>query len=290
MKRAASTVLVSQDHETPVQVIEDGNFLCRFAYARSADSRAAGEDGQDFLALRHDDRSFVFALCDGVTLSFYGELAARILGEALIEWLWSGLPQCGSPENVLPALNRLLKDLTVPATATVDMHRLPDGIPALLRDVLEQKRRYGSEATFACGRIDLPDPDNPGGRVMLAWHGDSRLRIWGPGGELDLLPVEAFGSTNRWSSRRGAVGGNPFVFAGPLHDGTHAAITRIVAYSDGISILDRFTEPPTNAALQELIDLLDESPTSDDISFIEMLPGGSRRAGRTGRRTSLGVG
>src|SRR4051812_46807553 len=80
---------VSQDLETPLQeTIHDGLRL-RYAYTRSAECQAIGVSGEDYFSIRVDLTRYAFALCDGVSLSFFGGVAAKLLGDELVGWLWN---------------------------------------------------------------------------------------------------------------------------------------------------------------------------------------------------------
>ncbi len=269
----ASLIRLHQDRETPVQIVRGPSFACRYAYARSADTRKADDAGQDYLAFRQDDATFTFTLCDGVSQSFYGDLAARLLGEALLDWLWNHATPAEDRQALEWSLTSALESLTGPATEQVQQHAVPEGVPDMLRLVLEDKRARGSESTFACGRIDLPGPGVPEGRLVLAWMGDSRIRLWGPGVERTAELGGRFDIAQRWSSRRGAVNGGPNLFVAPLFGQGQRLVTRLLVYSDGLAALDRFSLPPSNATVQSLIDEAGEAPTSDDISFVEIWPG-----------------
>lgn len=260
---------VPQDQETPVQVARGQNLAYRFAYARAAETRAAGDLGQDYLAVREGEQAFVFALCDGVSQSFFGDLAARYLGDALVAWLGEHLPFTMDSEAVRTALTDHLQGLIASATEQVQRQSLPPDIPPMLRDVLEEKRALGSESTFVCGRIDLPGGDFLAGRLVLAWMGDSRLRLWGSAGESTADLGGVFETAQRWSSRRGLVGGNLNVFVAPLaHKGRR--INRLAAYSDGLAALDNRDKSPSNRALQDVIACAGEAAASDDIAFLEI--------------------
>src|SRR5207249_4736565 len=102
------------------------------------------------------DNSFVFEVCDGVGQSFYGDLASRLLGELLSDWL-SSLVVSSTPSvsELRAALAMFLGEATVKATAAVDAMPLPSDTPPILEEVLNDKRKSGSESTFVCGRIDL---------------------------------------------------------------------------------------------------------------------------------------
>src|SRR2546423_1779915 len=113
---------VAQDRETPVQVKRHSAFSWRYAYARSADTRKVGDPGQDYLTFRYSDSAFAFALCDGGSQSFFGDLAARFLGDGLMEWLWGDLrsqPADLSEGRVRDALTQNLHSLAVRSQAMV---------------------------------------------------------------------------------------------------------------------------------------------------------------------------
>jgi len=241
----------------------------RFAYARSADTRASGDIGQDYLAVREGPQTFAFALCDGVSQSFYGDLAAHYLGDALVAWIKEHLPPAMAPETIRTALTTYLQGLTGPATEEVRRHPLPPDIPQMLRDVLEEKRALGSESTFVCGRIDLPGADFPAGRIVLAWMGDSRLRLWMEDDAHVASLGGVFETAQRWSSRRGLVGGALNVYVAPLQ-ATGQRASRLMAYSDGLAALDTWKEDPSNHAVQDMIARAGEAATSDDIAFLEV--------------------
>lgn len=269
MEQPVEAFELSQNDETLVQFVCRQPFSYRYAYARSADTAAAGDVGQDYLALRHDDRTFVFALCDGVSQSFYGNIAGRFLGDALIAWLWEGLPSDTDGSTIGAKLNAWLLVLTAPATELVQQHTLSADLPPMLREVLEQKRASGSDSTFVCGRIDLPDGDQSQGRLILAWMGDSRLRIWGPEGERSAELGGRFDTAQRWSSRRGPVHGQPNIYVSSLVQGGQPVILSLAAYSDGLSRLDG-RQPPSNFGLQAAVDDAHDDAASDDISYLEL--------------------
>jgi hypothetical protein len=261
-----------QDCETLPLRARRGRFGWRYAYARAADTAATGECGQDYLAWRVGERTFAFALCDGVGQSFFGELAARFLGDALVTWLWESLPVMLPAAVISATLTTHLRQLTVPASALVEVWPLSAAAPSLLRDVLEQKRARGSESTFVGGRLDLPSPDAPAGRLVLAWLGDSRLRLWAPDGERTADLGETFLTRQRWSTQRGPIDGQPHVFVAPLVADGCLCLSRLLAYSDGLAALDEFPGPPSDDALRDLISQAHGSIASDDIAFLDVWP------------------
>jgi hypothetical protein len=253
------TISVPQTSETPVQCVAHARYCYRYAYARSADSRVAGDAGQDYLAIRVDEQRFAFALCDGVSQSFMGDLAARLLGDWLLEWLWqSTLPTPDQPA-LQSVLDMQLQEIAKQLASQVRDFMLPADLPPLLQEVLEQKRALGSESTFVSGLIDIS-----AGQAILAWMGDSRLRLWGPRDEPIPDLGDTFHTRERWSSRQGPVG-RPHVAVLALD-----TVQRLVAYSDGLALLDDKPELLGDQDLDALIAVAGNLPTSDDMSFLEV--------------------
>ncbi|GAA4722632.1 hypothetical protein [Brevibacillus fulvus] len=265
-------VKVRQDEETPLQRLK-GPFYGRFAYARAAETKALGDKGQDYLTFAQTADSFIFAICDGVSLSFYGDLAARFLGDTLLDWLSSPvLERIVDQQKLRKNLYEHLQKLTVPASHFIRSYNLPPTVTGLLRDVLEEKRERGSESTFICGRVDLPSKKFAEGRIILAWHGDSRLRIWEGERERTAMLGSTFLTSQRWSTHRGPIGGMPSLFVAGLQP---AAISRLLVYTDGLAQLDDRTGPPDDRELQRLIDAAGQQTYSDDIALLELSWGGA---------------
>jgi hypothetical protein len=266
---------IAQDRETLPEVVIAGDIAFRYTFGRSADCRLYNDTGQDYITFSQLPGGLVFALCDGVSQSFMGNLAARFLGDSLIEWL-AGLPPGSEPEAVKESLLSSLTELAEKAGEEINNHPLPESIPALLRTVLEEKRALGSESTFVCGRIDLPNASNPAGSFIAAWMGDSRLRLWNPARESWQRSVGFLNANQRWSSRRGAVGGAPNILAAPLLDreGKGFNLAHLMVYSDGLTILDKVDVVLSNIELETLINQVTKSAQSDDVSLFEVWLGG----------------
>jgi len=265
--QAPRELQVPQDRETGVQEIAAGPFRLRYLYARSSDTRQTGDRGQDYITLRYTERRLAFALCDGVSQSFYGDLAARFLGQRLVKWLWDDLPSNElRPEPIRQALHSHLMELTDEATRSVRRVSIPADAPPLLRDALEQKRAIGSEATFVCGVVEMPGPNLPEGRIVLAWLGDSELQLWGT--DRDRTPElgAEWITARRWSTKVGPKGGDIGLFVGTLQ-----GVQRVLAYSDGIaSLRERLGRGIGDEELAREVERLGKMPTSDDVSFLEI--------------------
>ena len=252
-------VRLSQQDETPLNNLPTSFGAIRYLYSRSADSVAQETSGQDYVSFRYDDQRVAFALCDGVGQSFMGELAARILGERLVAWLWE---YSGPSEPVAfsAALQMYLNHLQGEAQAIIEQHSLPDDLPSLTREALESQRSYGSEAMFVAGRADLSSGQD---RVLLCWLGDSTLRALNLKG--DVANIGTQGSTaERWSTTYGV--------RGKVHTwrGTSNEVSRLVAHSDGIDTQTVMAGLGAEGLLQQSVDRLQDEPASDDVSLLDV--------------------
>lgn len=265
MNRAITQV--SRKIETPVRYGRLGKFSYRYAYARSADSRKDDDAGQDYLTFSVEEQTCAFALCDGVSQSFYGELAAMLLGDALLKWLRESLPTKTDAKTIQTVLTEYLNQLSESAIETIKNHPLPHPLAPMLREVLEGKRAFGSESMFVCGRVDLPSETSGRGRVVLAQMGDSRVRLGTHTSELTADAPKQPNVAQRWSTRRGLIGGLPQVWVKDWTAQDMQAIEWLAAYSDGLTLLDDQDCVLSSQDLQALIDEAAQTATSDDISL-----------------------
>ncbi|AWP27020.1 PP2C family serine/threonine-protein phosphatase [Paenibacillus sp. Cedars] len=250
-----------QTGEEPLTRIRD-LFTCRYAYGRAAESVKLSEKGQDFLAFSLNEDVCRFVLCDGVGLSYRGDVASRLLGQGLMEWLEN------QEELSSASLERKLKELSLEADRELRDLSVDSTTPMLLREVLEEKQRMGSEAMYICGRIELPTRFRRKGRLWLAWQGDSRVRLWHKQRELTSLFGDHFRTAERWSSRIGPVGGKPHVYSSRLD---HESEYRLQLYSDGLNDLDAVMEHIPDEQVQVLMNALHTDGLEDDASFLEFM-------------------
>ena len=262
-------LVLQQEQETGICTVAGQNLSYRYGYARANESKLLGDKGQDYLTLYNQGGKFVFVLCDGVSQSFFGDIAAKYLGDSLLEWFNSSVPGGMNPEPIRQALNIRLDQATQAASELVDKHQLAADLPAMFKTVLEEKRNMGSETTFIAARIDLPGADYPEGRAVFAWLGDSRLRIWNARAEVTANLTGEFKTMQRWSSKRGSIGSMVHVYVSNIRGKT--GIRRILAYTDGLSSIDNNTAVLNKQELQGFIDKAGDMPTSDDIALIEIL-------------------
>jgi hypothetical protein len=256
------TLLLPQDRETDLTTLQAPHCQIRYAYARSDESQLAGENGQDELCFNVDEQRVCFALCDGVSMSFMGDLAAAFLSRALVEW-WLNVPTLKLADRDLSGtFTAFINGLTGEAMQRVAGYKFPPDLAPMFVEVLEQKRALGSESMFVSGVIDFSSK-----RIALTWMGDSRLRIWHNTQDLTQQNLgKAFQTNERWSSRRGCIG-QTHIWQSKL-----SAISRLAAYSDGLAILDgKMDSPYALSTLQQITRMVHEMPNSDDLSYFEVI-------------------
>ncbi|MCD1257397.1 hypothetical protein B5M42_000920 [Paenibacillus athensensis] len=264
---ASVRIQLPQSQETDIQEAAGVEWIYHYGYSRSAESREGGDDGQDYVSLLEDENSLCFVVCDGISMSYFGDFAARFLGNALIEWLQE-LARLSLPENELQSrLTRFLIEKASDATIALQEHVIPETIRGMLREVLLAKKQKGSGAMFACGRLDRPNDLFPNGRLVLAWHGDVRLRLWKDGAECSEQLGERLNTNQQWNSAMGPVGGAPRVVCQSLNNGQESG--GVLLYSDGLQTLDGLASVSKDglktALKREAMD-----PSSDDMSVVHV--------------------
>ncbi|PZD94570.1 hypothetical protein DNH61_16515 [Paenibacillus sambharensis] len=261
----------SQHTEIPVTSRELGPLRLRYAYARSRETQLDGEAGQDYLSYLFKDGQLSFSICDGVSMSFCGQLASKYLGEELVSFMEKA--DCSGTEGagMQRELQQVMKEITAPATEMINRYELPASIGGLFREVLEEKRRIGSETTFVCGRVRTASNQEDGGlELVLAWMGDTKIRLWQDAVERSDRLSGDFSKWNRWSTLKGSMGEGPFVYKTTLRPRGAASINRIQIYTDGLHAYDEWTRPPGDEELMQLVREAYASPDSDDLTFLEL--------------------
>jgi hypothetical protein len=248
-------IRLRQDTETPLAVVSTAFGALRYLYARSGDSVESDTVGQDYVAFRYNGARVVFVVCDGVGQSFMGDLAARLLGDSLVEWLWE-VHRPSEAVTFSAQVREALNALTDEGKRQVRAFELPSHLPPLIVQALENQRAYGSESMFVAGRVELGDP-RPW--IALAWLGDSPVAAIDINGQLvDLGPPGH--TSERWNALTGAKG--------QIHAwvGDAANVARVMGYSDGLGL----AHPPTDDDLARLEALWRTTPPSDDASLFDV--------------------
>jgi Protein phosphatase 2C len=248
-------ISLPQDKETPLTPLETAFGTALALYNRSIDSIQGHTIGQDYVTFRYGPTGLTFAVCDGVGQSFMGDLAARLLGDALINWLWSAA-RPASAETFSQEIAAALDRLSERTGQVVADYELPAGLPPMLVQALENQRTYGSESMFVAGRLAL-GPDDPW--VGLCWLGDSPVAAVDIDGILvDLGPKGA--TSERWNAATG-LKGEIHTWLGGAHN-----VARVVGYTDGLGL----NHAPTDAELARLMEEWGARPPADDASLFDV--------------------
>ncbi|MEU7872177.1 protein phosphatase 2C domain-containing protein [Dactylosporangium sp. NPDC049140] len=242
----------------PVARWQAGPATVRCLLDRSLDSAGRDEPSQDYLAMAYSSHRLCFAVTDGVSSSFLGELAARTLAEGLTGWLCDH-PPVRSEERFAADVQACLERLATESAESIARHPIPLSASGFVRELLEQRREYGSEAMVACGLIDF---DGEAPAVALAWLGDVRLVVIGTDGTRH----ERSGRTaDRWSTRLGPRG-TVATWYSPLE-----GVARVVASSDGVVARDlEAVLVLGDARLDDMLAVSALRPEGDDMSFVDI--------------------
>jgi hypothetical protein len=244
-----------QLRDTPLTTLRTPLGTALYLYARSGDSVVSETVGQDYVAFRYGPRDLAFAVCDGVGQSFMGDLAARIVGDGLVDWLW-GVDRPADAEAFSEAVTGALNAMVERGSQQVAAFELPAHLPPILVQALENQRAYGSESMFVAGRLALGE-SNPW--IALCWLGDSPVAAIDIDGELvDLGPKGH--TSERWNSGSGVKG--------PVHAWVGGAenVARVAGYTDGLAVAD----VPTDETLVSLMARWQTSPPADDASLFDI--------------------
>ncbi len=263
---AEKLVQLVQSSDTPFQVYRRAKWQYSYGYSRSAESSMSDDIGQDYMTLYEDEESLSFVLCDGVSMSYFGHIAAKFAGDRILRWLREGSHDA-EQDMLASHLTQYLAACTQEAGTLLERHIIPDHIQGMLREVLADKKEQGSSTMFACGRIDRPGELYPYGRLLLCWMGDIRIRIWSGQVEHTIQLGDRFHTREQWNSARGPVSGSPHLTAQPLLG--DEAVDSLVIYTDGLKVLDRMNSI-SDRSLADSLEAQSSDPASDDMTCLRV--------------------
>jgi hypothetical protein len=210
--------------------------------------------GQDFVLAHAGRDRLVFAVCDGVSQSFFGDLAAHFLGFRLGEFLWRDLGRATRERTAIVKMEEFLNRLIPEASLLVDKTELGPTVTGILRETLQERKSYGSEAVFAAGRVDLTR-----GRLSVWQLGNVSIN-GGPISHTGPPPASLPSDTNRWSSARGVRGRIRFEHS-PLPE-------RLLVYTDGaLPVADGLWRGLATLDEFRSLAILAQEVVEDDLSF-----------------------
>jgi ribosomal protein L31E len=224
----------SQDSQAliHIQKMEEGCAYIRLAACKARESYLNREASQDFAAYRADANGLAFAVLDGVGSTFHGDIASAFLGQRLVEWLFALPPsELAHVRDVQVRLEEQLQRWFPICQEQVMSYKISQELPELLSESLHDTReQYGSETTFACGRIWLSEDGRNSG--IFLWAGDTKIQAWDDDQKLLPLPNE-WHSNNRWSSKKGLKGSLHF-----WSTSIGASLGHLLVFTDGYTDVD----------------------------------------------------
>ncbi|MBP2000997.1 hypothetical protein J2Z69_002040 [Paenibacillus shirakamiensis] len=247
----------------PLSLHTQSRFRCKYGYSPAQDTLESKEAGQDFLRVKIVGNTCYFALCDGVSMSFQGDFAARHVGNYLMEWLER--EYCYSAEALAVFLNTIPRELH-DSYAQLDIE---NGIPPLLKEVLVHKKTLGSESMFICGRLTL-SPYDSSYSLWLGWMGDSKVSHWVEGTSEASPDPSLFRTSERWSVLKGCGEHIPHSFE-IQHTFPQPGLHRLVLHSDGLRIIS--PDGQRSSGLEEHLELsklADGQGLEDDACYLEI--------------------
>lgn len=185
-----------------------------WGYRKSLDCHES-DYGQDAIEFRMDHRHVVAVVADGVSQSFFGDLAARYVGHELCKSLWNyrSAPLAGAD------LQQRLEKARAGIESEIARFELPLDLSKAERESLERKRsQVGSHAVFVAVVVDLAQRTARFYRV-----GDAAMAFVQEGDTRTQQLVSD--DKARWTSLAGLTG--------PLLVCDVPGVRRVMLFSDG---------------------------------------------------------
>lgn len=221
----------------------------KLGYRRCKNFDQSDSAGHDFAIVQADQEHVVGIVADGVSQSFFGNIAAEFVAKKFLEMLW---------ENRYNPLNyrqteSFLASIQKAASTKVNNFVIPQHLSPSLRHILEDvRRKEGSKTVFTGFLLDITSTT-----AYLYKVGDVVTFVQLENG--GVLPVES-DPTGCWST----LGQNRL----KLHTQTIDLTKGILLKSDGIKnfLEEAFCEE--YAIKGEFITLAEQDSIDDDVSFV----------------------
>lgn len=136
----SSIIQYQYDH-----LIKNGDTAHILGYRRCSEFDLNNQPGQDFAVMRRDDTYVVGIVADGVSQSFYGNLAAEWVSLFLINKLWDNRRDCLSQSD----LEQMLRDFEKEKSISVKNFSIPTNLSTGVQKALAIKQQKdGSQTVF----------------------------------------------------------------------------------------------------------------------------------------------
>lgn len=221
-----------------------------FGFRRCCEYDEGDKPGQDYVVVRVGGGYVVGIVADGVSRSFYGNLAAEYVSNWMVEELWR--QRADTPEA--ESLEGLLKQAEARFADYMDKYPIPTDLPPYLIQALERKRPKGSQTVFAAFVLNVAEA-----RLALYQVGDIQALVHNSRPEPEVVESPAKG---RWSS----AGKSPML----LEKKVFTNVNGLVVKSDGVSEEWGRTLDANELAADRFGLMAKARAQNDDISFIAL--------------------
>lgn len=253
--------------ETLISTLINQVLKLRLFSARCRESQSQALVNQDYVLanVQQDGSSLCFCVCDGVSNSYRGDFAARYLGTRLVQWLQN-----------LPVFNWTSTSWKIQLRAELDAWSreahsellrtsLPESLPYLVREVLEEQRNtYGSETVFLGGRINKASSKAEHSvEIFLCWMGNITAHVFTTDEHCIVLGGDD-ASAKGWSTGRGLRGN-----LSTWHTGL-TTLERLIVHTDGLDMIEKQLPTLSDEALQTQARRLLLMPQSDDMTVLTL--------------------
>lgn len=236
--------------------IENEVWQTLLGYRRFKDFDSSNGSGQDFAIIGHDQLFAIGVIADGVSQSFFGDIAAKVISTNLYNFLWENRCLIPEKQRVEDYLNSLCQKVNE-EISTINLNEYG----SILQKALSETKRKGSQTVFASFILNLKTKKsifyNVGDIEVIVYQKD--------GSDFYFQKVSAANANGRWSS---AGKSDLLMDVKELSN-----VVGIVAYSDGLvsKSLSDWGEDFSYAKLKEFRKVAEKEASRDDVSFISVL-------------------
>jgi serine/threonine protein phosphatase PrpC len=223
-----------------------------------------GGEGQDYAWLWASSRQVIGVVADGVSQSFYGQIAAQFLVKSLAPYLQQGHLRDDS-DATKQALIAELCAIAQDAAKEVQTYKLGKGLSAAMQDVLnEDREKSGSQAVFGAFVFDRDT-----GRVVACQLGDVRFRVFCQDLPHQIRATEIQANAKgRFSTIATARSGGSTLQTN-LVIRSFTNVVGVVLHSDGVDA--RWSETLESQQHRDLVRALEYWADKDDVSVVAVL-------------------
>src|SRR5436305_3160502 len=225
-----------------------------YGYRRWLEFDPSGSYGQDFFAIRADECYVVGVVADGVSQSFFGDLAAKAVGTYVIDILWRCRREPLAKEQIEVELHGL--EGRVNELVQSREIRNPNSI---LGQALEKTRAKGSQTVFTAFVLDVHNR-----AIVLYQVGDVAAWLYKSDRSYSFFSADRLG---RWSS----AGQSQLALA--LKNEKN--VVGVLLHSDGVRLewAERSKRPDVSE--EDFLEEVNQRASVDDMAFIAVKVSGS---------------